>query len=72
MKIEDLLIDFDEMGFAPTTLCPNPDEYACEWRMKLVAEINRKQAEIEDLQMENEQLKRAVINANMKKNLQTV
>lgn len=41
MKIEDLLIDFDEMGFAPTTLCENPDEYACEWKRQLVAEIER-------------------------------
>lgn len=49
MNIEDLLIDFDEMGFAPMTICPNPDEYAYEWKMKLVAEINRQQAEIERL-----------------------
>lgn len=42
MTIEDLLIDFDEMGFAPTTLCENPDEYACEWKKQLVAEIERR------------------------------
>lgn len=41
MNLDDLLIDFDEMGFAPTTICPNPDEYAYEWKMQLVAEINR-------------------------------
>ena len=47
MKIEDLLIDFDEMGFAPTTLCENPDEYAREWRGQLVAEIERLKTENE-------------------------
>ena len=41
MRIEDLLIDFDEMGFAPTTLCENPDKYACEWKRQLLAEIDR-------------------------------
>ena len=33
--ITDLLIDFDEMGFAPTTLVPNPEAYAIEWRNKI-------------------------------------
>lgn len=64
MNIEDLLIDFDEMGFAPTTICPNPDEYACEWKMKLVAEINRQQAKIEALKMDNNQLESDIIIAN--------
>lgn len=41
MNIDELLIDFDEMGFAPTTLCENPDEYACEWKRQLLAEIDR-------------------------------
>lgn len=51
MNIEDLLIDFDEMGFAPTTLCENPDEYAREWKKQLVVEIER-------LKEENDYLKR--------------
>ena len=33
--ITDLLIDFDEMGFAPTTAVPDPDAYAIEWKNKL-------------------------------------
>lgn len=45
MAIADLLTDFDEMGFAPTTLCENPDEYAREWKEQLVAEIERLKAE---------------------------
>ena len=51
MNIEDLLIDFDEMGFAPTTLCENPDEYDREWKKQLVVEIER-------LKEENDYLKR--------------
>lgn len=41
MSIDELLIDFDEMGFVPTTLCKNPDEYAQDWKKKLLVEINR-------------------------------
>lgn len=41
MKIDELLIEFDEMGFAPTTLCENPEEYACEWKKQLVSEIEK-------------------------------
>ena len=41
MTIDELLVDFDEMGFAPTTLCENPDEYACKWKMRLLTEIER-------------------------------
>lgn len=33
--IIDLLTDFDEMGFAPTTAVPDPDAYAIEWKNKL-------------------------------------
>ena len=38
--LKDLLIEFDEMGFAPTTVCPNPDKYATEWRDRLVNCVN--------------------------------
>lgn len=31
-EIDNLLTDFDEMGFCPTTLVKNPEEYAVEWR----------------------------------------
>ena len=45
--ITGLLIDFDEMGFAPTTLCPDPEGYAIEWRKKLTNALQccRKQSE---------------------------
>ena len=50
MTIDELLIDFDEMGFVPTTLCENPDEYARDWKKQLLVEIKR-------LKDENKQLK---------------
>lgn len=37
----DLLVDFDEMSFCPTTLTPNPDEYAIEWKQKLIYAIDQ-------------------------------
>lgn len=46
MEIEDLLVDFDEMGFAPTTLCENPEEYARAWKRQLIREIERLKAEL--------------------------
>ena len=49
MAIDELLIDFDEMGFTPTTLCENPDEYAIEWKKQLVADIERLKAENKEL-----------------------
>ena len=30
-RLLDLLIEFDEMGFAPTTVCENAEEYATKW-----------------------------------------
>ena len=50
MTIDELLIDFDEMGFVPTTLCENPDEYARDWEKQLLVGIKR-------LKDENKQLK---------------
>ena len=45
--IIDLLTDFDEMGFAPTTPCPNPEAYAIDWKNKLTKALEdcRKQSE---------------------------
>lgn len=52
MTIDELLIDFDEMGFVPTTLCENPDEYARDWRKQLLVEIKRLKAENKQLKTE--------------------
>ena len=48
-SLTDLLIEFDEMGFAPTTLCPNSEEYAIAWREKVRKEIERLKAENAEL-----------------------
>lgn len=37
--IANLLVEFDEMGFAPTALCPNAEEYAINWKNKLINAI---------------------------------
>ena len=58
--MQDLLIDFDEMGFAPTTTVPNPDKYACEWKEKLVAEINCLQEQLEAAIAGQESLQKAL------------
>ena len=52
MAIDELLIDFDEMGFIPTTLCENPDEYAQDWKKQLLVEIKRLKAENKQLKTE--------------------
>lgn len=44
-RLKDLFIEFDEMGFSPTTVCPNPEEYAIEWREKVRAEFARIESE---------------------------
>ena len=71
--LKDLLIEFDEMGFVPTTVCPNPDKYATEWRDRLVNCVNNatKQAKIDVLNEVRERLTEGrvandnvVINAN--------
>lgn len=52
MSIENLLIEFDEMGYCPTTLCENPNEQAIKWKNDLIVEIeklNQKIAELEDM-----------------------
>ena len=48
-RITDLFIEFDEMGFIPTTLCPEPEEYAIEWRGKVWEEIELLKAENAEL-----------------------
>lgn len=55
--ITDLLIEFDEMGFAPTTVCPNAEQYAIEWREKVRTEFEHLEAENAELKA---RLKKAV------------
>ena len=58
--MQGLLIDFDEMGFIPSTSCPNPDKYACEWKEKLVDEINCLQEQLEATISGQETLQKAL------------
>ena len=48
-RLTDLLIEFDEMGFCPTTVCPHPEQYAIEWKEQIVKEIQKLQAENTEL-----------------------
>ena len=48
-RLTDLLIEFDEMGFSPTTVCPNPEQTAIEWKEQIVKEIQNLQAESAEL-----------------------
>lgn len=48
-RLTDLLIEFDEMGFSPTTVCPNPEQTAIEWKEQIVNEIKKLQAENAEL-----------------------
>ena len=45
--IRDLLIEFDEMGFIPTTTVPDPNAYAIKWRAEITKALEgyRKQSE---------------------------
>ena len=45
--VVDLLVEFDEMGFVPTTPCPDPEEYASDWRERLFCAIRRVLEELE-------------------------
>lgn len=48
-RLTDLLIEFDEMGFCPTTVCPNPEQTAIEWKEQIVKEIQKLQTENAEL-----------------------
>lgn len=56
-RLTDLLIEFDEMGFCPTTVCPNPEQTAIEWKEQVVKEIQKLQAENVELR---ERLEKAI------------
>ena len=61
-KLTDLLIEFDEMGFAPTTLCPDPEQYAIDWRDQVHKEFARLTAENDNLTVELEVAQRDIDN----------
>lgn len=61
-SLTDLSTEFDEMGFAPTTPCPNSEEYAIGWREKVRKEITRLKSENAELR---KKLKSAMLNRNI-------
>lgn len=56
MNINDLLIEYDEMGMSPTTVCENPERFAIDWRERVREEFER-------LQTENDKLRARLENA---------
>lgn len=61
-RLLGLLIEFDEMGFAPTTVCPNPEQYATKWRERVRKEFARLTGENDNLTVELEVAQRDVEN----------
>ena len=51
--LTDLLVEFDEMSFIPGTTHPNPYEYACDWKHRLLIEIRMEKREILDKYINN-------------------
>lgn len=56
MNINDLLIEYDEMGMSPTTVCESPEQFAIDWREKV-------REEFECLTAENDKLRARLGNA---------
>lgn len=44
-RLLGLLIEFDEMGFAPTTVCEDSEGFAVKWKERLMKEIGAIEAE---------------------------
>lgn len=51
-RLLSLLIEFDEMGFLPTTVCEEPEGYAIKWKELLLEEI--KALESDNVSLRNE------------------
>ena len=45
-EIDNLFVDFDEMGFCPTTLCKNAEEYAIDWRNNMKEAIAKHETDL--------------------------
>lgn len=48
-NVEDLLIEFDELGMAPTTLVSNPEKTALEWKQKLIKATKESDTDTKEL-----------------------
>lgn len=76
LNIQSLLQDFDEMGYAPTTLCENPEEEAKQWKQNIFVEVNLLLDELDRLQAENnrlsEKLKQVLLSIDTVKEMNTM
>lgn len=54
-RLLDLLIKFDEMGFEPTTVCEDAEEYAKQWKDQVLEEVKALESENTKLRKELEQ-----------------
>ena len=59
-----LLIEFDEMGFLPTTVCEEPEGYAIKWKELLLEEI--KALESDNVSLRNEADENAALSMESK------
>lgn len=48
-RLLDLMIEFDEMGFAPTTVCEDAEGFAVKWKEQVMNEIGCLEAKINTL-----------------------
>ena len=61
LNIQNLLAEFDEMDYAPTNLCENPEKEAIQWKKNLICEIN---VLLYDYKAEIERLEKVVADQN--------
>ena len=59
-RLLDLLIEFDEMGFAPTVVCENADEYAQEWKDQVLEAVKALENENAELRGRIDKAKEAL------------
>lgn len=50
--LQNLMIEFDEMGFAPTTPCSDPEAFAVRWRDQVLKEVKALETENDALRHE--------------------
>ena len=48
MSIEDLLIEFDEISFIPQTTVPHPEEYARDYKRRLMQAIKSEKEQLKE------------------------
>ena len=59
-RLLDLLIEFDEMGYAPTTPCGDPERCAKEWKNRVLEELKTLEAENAELRGRIDKAKEAL------------